>query len=103
MRVVQNVTRGANKAAHEGGVPPVDCGLFAPDVFAQKRFDEQANFAIQNRLRVAGFGVGAMVFDHIIRMKNIRTDLITPGCFAIFAPQLEAFFALLLELAFKQA
>lgn len=45
---------------------------------AEFAFDKEINFSVHDRLNVAGFDSGTMIFDHLIGLKDVRTDLISP-------------------------
>ena len=43
-----------------------------------------------------------MIFHHVIRMQDIRTDLVPPRCLAIFTAQLQSLLTLFFDLTFEQ-
>ena len=45
----------------------------------QKLFDEIIDVAIQNFLRLAGFKISAVVFDHLVGMQHVGADLRAPN------------------------
>src|SRR5947207_704998 len=47
--------------------------------------DEVVDLAVHDFLHVARFGAGAVVFDHLIRLKNVGTNLVAPGDLALLA------------------
>ena len=54
-------------------------GVVCSSKFKQISFDEVVESAVENGVDVAGFDIGAQVFDHLVGMKNIRTDLAAPA------------------------
>ena len=41
--------------------------------------DEIIKIAVKNALRIALFNIGAQILHHLIRMQNIRPDLVSPA------------------------
>ena len=41
--------------------------------------DEIIKIAVQNALRIALFKIGPQILYHLLRMQNIRSDLVSPA------------------------
>ena len=41
--------------------------------------DEIIKIAVKNALRITLFNIGAQILHHLIRMQNIRPDLVSPA------------------------
>src|ERR1043166_1068443 len=68
------------------------------------RLDEDVDVAVHHFLHVARLGAGAVVFDHLIRLKDVGTNLVAPGDLAFLAVlpvDLGAFFVLLDLIKFR--
>src|SRR5262249_11104269 len=65
---------------------------------AEFGLDEDVDLSVHDFLNIAGLGAGAVVFDHLIWLKNVGTDLVAPrdlAFLAILPVDLGAFFVLL--------
>ncbi len=84
-----------------------DKGLRAPLQFvpltffsflaAQFRLDEHVDIAVHDFLHIAGFRTGAVIFHHLIGLKNVGANLISPRdltFFAVLSFHLSAFLVL---------
>ena len=52
---------------------------------AQLRLDEQVDVAIHDRLHVARLRAGAVIFHHLVRLKNVGANLAAPRHVALLA------------------
>src|SRR5207248_10077883 len=97
--------RLSERRAHRSSTQPVPLGtarrvmfgLFAPPLefvdplafagflSAQFRLDKHVDVAIHHGLHIACLGAGAVVFHHLIRLKHVRTNLISPRDLPFFA------------------
>src|SRR4029077_20692584 len=58
---------------------------FVSSFAAQFRLNKHVDVAIHHGLHVAGLGAGAMVFHHLIWLKHVRANLISPRDLAFLA------------------
>src|SRR6266478_1750738 len=71
---------------------------------AEFRLDEHVDLAVHHFLDVARFGAGAVVFHHLIWLKNVGANLIAPrdlAFLAILSIDLGAFLVLLDLIKFR--
>jgi len=52
---------------------------------AQFCLNKKIDLTIHHRLHIARLNSGAMILYHLVRLKNIRTNLATPGDITLFA------------------
>ena len=50
--------------------------------------DEVLDLTVQDFFGLAAFVVGAMIFDHLVGVEHIRTDLVAPAALKMFALKL---------------
>src|ERR1700751_5488881 len=55
------------------------------DQSAQLALDKWVEIAIHDSLDVACFNAGSMILDHLIRLKHVRANLISPGDITLLA------------------
>ena len=47
--------------------------------------NERIKLTVHDGLHISGFRAGAQILDQLVGLKDVGTDLITPGDFAFFA------------------
>ena len=64
--------------------------------------NEQINTPVHNRIHIARFHIGPMVFDQTIRLKKIGPDLAAPSNFTLGPANLRELLFLLFTFLFQQ-
>ena len=63
----------------------VEIWSVAADVGLQIGLDKAVQVAIQHALGITGFMIGTVIFDHLVGMQHIRTDLTAPFSFGVLS------------------
>src|SRR5436309_2087453 len=79
------MTANANLALRYAPLEFVDSLAFAGFLSAQFRLDKAVDVAIHHGLHVARLRAGAVVFHHLIWLKHVRSNLISPSNLAFLA------------------
>src|SRR5882762_141826 len=66
----------------------------------QFRLDKHVDFAVHHGLDIARFRAGAVIFHHLVRLKNVGANLAAPGYISLFSVLPIDFGALLILLDF---